>query len=61
MKGKRQSHAGALSIALVYAVFAALWILLSDRALGMAIHDPGALVRASMIKGWGFVAAAKTA
>jgi len=61
MKGKRQSHAGALSIALVYAVFAALWILLSDRALGMAIHDPGALVRASMIKGWGFVAATSIA
>jgi PAS domain S-box-containing protein len=56
MKAKRQSHAGALSIALVYAFFASLWILLSDRAIGAMIHDPDSLVRASMIKGWCFVA-----
>lgn len=43
-------------MALVYAVFAALWILLSDRAMGLLISNPEALVRASMLKGWFFVA-----
>lgn len=57
MKAKRQSHVGALSIALAYAFSAGLWILLSDRAIGIVIHDPDTLVRASMIKGWCFVAA----
>jgi PAS domain S-box-containing protein len=61
MKAKRQSHVGALSIALVYAFFAGLWILLSDRAVGIVIHDPDMLVRASMIKGWCFVAATSIA
>jgi PAS domain S-box-containing protein len=56
MKAKRQSHAGALRIALAYAFFAGLWILLSDRTIGLVIHNPDALVRASMIKGWCFVA-----
>lgn len=47
---------GALRVALVYAAFAGLWILLSDRAMGLPWHDPEALVRASMLKGWLFVA-----
>lgn len=47
---------GALRVALVYAVFAGLWILLSDRAMGLLFLDPRALVRASMLKGWFFVA-----
>jgi PAS domain S-box-containing protein len=47
---------GALRVALVYAAFAGLWILLSDRAMGLLWHDPEALVRASMLKGWFFVA-----
>lgn len=47
---------GALRVALVYAAFAGLWILLSDRAMGLLWHDPEALVRASMLKGWLFVA-----
>jgi PAS domain S-box-containing protein len=47
---------GALRVALVYAAFAGLWILLSDRAMGLVWQDPQALVRASMLKGWFFVA-----
>lgn len=47
---------GALRVALVYAVFAALWILLSDRAMGLVWRDPETLVQASMLKGWFFVA-----
>ncbi|MBT9554302.1 MAG: PAS domain-containing protein [Hydrogenophaga sp.] len=47
---------GAIRVALVYAVFAGLWILLSDRAMGLLFSDPEALVRASMAKGWFFVA-----
>jgi PAS domain S-box-containing protein len=47
---------GALRVALVYAVFAGLWILLSDRAMGLLFRDPESLVQASMAKGWFFVA-----
>ena len=43
-------------MALVYAVFAGLWILLSDRAMGFLFSDPETLVKASMVKGWAFVA-----
>ncbi len=47
---------GAFRVVLVYAVFAGLWILLSDRAMGLLFIDPDALVKASMVKGWFFVA-----
>ena len=47
---------GALRVALVYAAVAGLWILLSDRAMGLFFRDPEALVQASMAKGWFFVA-----
>ncbi|MEZ5643883.1 MAG: PAS domain-containing protein [Burkholderiaceae bacterium] len=59
MKPSAESAApfrGAMRVALLYAVFAALWILLSDRAIGWLIDDPAVLVRVSMIKGWSFVA-----
>lgn len=46
----------ALRIVLAYAVFAGLWILLSDHALGWLFTDPDQLVVASTIKGWLFVA-----
>lgn len=39
-----------------YALFAGLWILLSDRAMGLLFADPSLLVQASMVKGWFFVA-----
>lgn len=46
----------ALGVACLYAAFAALWVLLSDRAMGLLITDPQTLVWASMVKGWFFVA-----
>ena len=47
---------GALRVALLYAVFAGLWILLSDWAMGLLFRDPESLVWASTAKGWFFVA-----
>lgn len=46
----------ALTIAFSYAAFAALWILLSDRVVGWLFTDPQAIVLASTVKGWLFVA-----
>ena len=37
-------------------MFAGVWILLSDRAMGLLFRDPELLVQASMAKGWFFVA-----
>ncbi|UCU92268.1 PAS domain-containing protein [Hydrogenophaga taeniospiralis] len=51
-----KSSQGALRVVLAYAVFAGLWILLSDRAMGLLFSEPEALVQASMAKGWFFVA-----
>lgn len=57
-KAKSQAHIvpGIFAIVVSYALFAGLWILLSDWAMGMLFSDPAALVRASMAKGWLFVA-----
>lgn len=44
-----------LSVVLSYAVFAALWIPLSDSAVRAMFADPDQIVRASIIKGWLFV------
>ncbi|MDZ4252425.1 MAG: PAS domain-containing protein [Sulfuritalea sp.] len=52
----RAAGAVALKVVLVYAVFAGLWILLSDKALGWLFSDPTQLVLASTMKGWLFVA-----
>ncbi len=43
-----------LKIALVYAVVAGLWVLLSDEALNLLIKDPATITRLSIIKGWLF-------
>lgn len=47
---------GVFTVVVVYAVFSGLWILLSDKAMGLLIGDPESLVKASMAKGWLFVA-----
>lgn len=50
---------GASSILLVvwgYAIFAALWILLSDKAVAWLFSDPEQLTAAATLKGWLFVA-----
>jgi len=52
---KLASHSGIVSVVLVYAVFAGLWILLSDQLMQMIVTDPEQLVWISMFKGWLFV------
>jgi len=52
---KSSSHSGIVSVVLVYAVFAGLWILLSDQLMQMIVTDPEQLVWISMFKGWLFV------
>jgi PAS domain S-box-containing protein len=53
---ERDQDANALRIVLIYATFAALWILLSDRLVGAFLSDPFHIMVASMLKGWLFVA-----
>jgi len=43
-------------VVLAYAIFAAAWILLSDAVVGMLFDDPAQITRASIAKGWLFVA-----
>ncbi len=45
----------AVRIPVIYAVVGALWILLSDRLLGVFIHDPDLVTLISILKGWGYV------
>ena len=45
-----------MHVALVYALFASLWIFGSDWLLGMLVSDPQWLVRIGAFKGWVFVA-----
>lgn len=47
---------GILRIVLLYASFASLWILLSDKALELLLNDPAKITLASTLKGWVFVA-----
>ena len=51
-------HRSALSIALIYAIVAALWILLTDRAIRWIWPDAGAefITKLSIAKGWLYVA-----
>ena len=46
---------GAMHVALVYALFASLWIFGSDWLLGVLVTDPQWLVRVGAFKGWAFV------
>lgn len=48
--------AGVFTVVLAYAVFASAWILLSDQTLALLFSEPRTLIRASMVKGWFFVA-----
>ena len=52
---RQAANLAAARIVVTYAVFALLWILLSDRALLLFISDPDRIVQASIIKGWAFV------
>jgi len=51
----RTDRLAALRIIAIYALFAALWIYLSDEVLGMLIRDPDTLVRISVFKGFLFI------
>lgn len=44
-----------LRVVLVYAVFASLWILLSDTVVHLLFSDPARMVLVSTLKGWLFV------
>ncbi len=44
-----------LTVVLLYAIFAALWILLSDKALEWALGAPAPVTLVSTLKGWLFV------
>ena len=46
----------AFTVVLIYAIVSALWILFSDTAVRMMFDDPEQIIRASVIKGWLFVA-----
>jgi PAS domain S-box-containing protein len=54
---KGNPAADAASIVAIYAAVAALWILLSDRALALLVDNPATMALASTLKGWVFVAA----
>jgi PAS domain S-box-containing protein len=49
-------RAAALWVVMLYAIFASLWILLSDRLLAFWTLDPQTLTVVSVLKGWAFVA-----
>jgi PAS domain S-box-containing protein len=52
---RENRHGGVLAVVLIYAVFAALWILLSDQGLQLLSNDPAQITLISMMKGWAFV------
>ena len=49
-------HAHVLRVVVIYAIFAALWILLSDKAVEWWLSSPQALTLVSTLKGWLFIA-----
>ncbi|MDA8083751.1 MAG: ATP-binding protein [Nitrospiraceae bacterium] len=51
----RAGRFAAARIVGIYAVFAALWIYLSDHALGFLVRDPEYFVRIAVIKGFLFI------
>ncbi len=53
---RRGTNTASLTVALGYAAFGALWILVSDRVVALLLNDPALIVVASILKGWAFVA-----
>ena len=52
----RLEHRAAVGrIVLIYALFAGLWIAVSDRLLILAVSDPETIGRLATVKGWFFV------
>ena len=54
-KAKLPAPAAILTVVLAYAVFSALWILFSDKAVQLIFDDPAQMIMASTLKGWLFV------
>lgn len=52
----RKPEHGILKIVLLYALFAGIWIWLSDTAVSLLFSEPEQIIRANMLKGWFFVA-----
>ncbi|MBI5558316.1 MAG: PAS domain-containing protein [Deltaproteobacteria bacterium] len=53
--GETLVPAGILPVVLIYAVFSALWIISSDKAVELLFSDPAHITLASTLKGWLFV------
>lgn len=49
------SRGRIIAVVLVYALFAAVWILLSDRLLALLFSHPEQVIQISMFKGWFFI------
>ena len=52
---RRDGRAQIIAVVTAYAVFSALWILVSDKLVEALIGTPGAMLLASVAKGWLFV------
>ncbi len=53
---RRGTSSAILTVVLVYAIFAGLWILLSDKALSWLVSAPAEAALINTLKGWLFVA-----
>jgi diguanylate cyclase (GGDEF)-like protein/PAS domain S-box-containing protein len=56
VEGEKQATSAARRLVLIYAVFATLWILVSDHLVAWVVSDPVLVTRVSVAKGWFFVA-----
>jgi PAS domain S-box-containing protein len=54
--GSNQASAGAAKVVAAYALFAGLWILLSDKVVELFVPDRATVILVSLLKGWLFVA-----
>ena len=54
---KKTHLSSATRIVTVYVAMGALWILLSDRLLGMVVPEPERITWIQTLKGWGFIVA----
>ena len=54
-RAKKELRLAGSRVVLTYAVFAALWILLSDKLLGLLVTDHARLVEFVIFKDWAFV------
>ena len=51
-EGQTESPAGVVSVVVAYALFASLWIALSDAALAWLVADPAQRALVGAFKGW---------